>query len=145
MATIQEKYDFAIDSLTKAYLKIEDLQTGAAKSNETICQSLGKVLGFPWYKSDLKTFPDATDADGVCVGDHVAESLAENAAERIKHLENQLAIDELNPNRRQHIVLLTDRINLLDERLDRVMNLLDTWDKDFLLTQWESENDEVVK
>jgi hypothetical protein len=142
MATIQEKYDYAIDSLTKAYLRIEDLQTSAAKSNDTICQSLGKVLGFPWYKSDLKTFPDATDADGVCVGDHVAETLAENASDRIKHLENQLAIDELNPNRRQHIVLLTDRINLLDEKLDQAMNLLDTNDRNFLLSEWEK--DEAV-
>ena len=54
-----------------------------SKINEEICQILGKVLGYPWFKDDKKNFPDATEVDGVCVGDHVAESIADEAASRI--------------------------------------------------------------
>jgi hypothetical protein len=69
---------------------IKKLTVAAAKSNDVICQTLGKVLGFPWYEDDLKTFPDATQDDGVCVGDHTAETLATNAADRIQFLEGRL-------------------------------------------------------
>ena len=54
--------------------------------NEEICQSLGKALGYPWFMADKKNFPTATEEDGVCVGDHVAESIAEEAANRINTL-----------------------------------------------------------
>ncbi len=37
-------------------------------------------------------FPGATEADGVCVGEHVPESLAVEAAARIKLLERQLIV-----------------------------------------------------
>jgi hypothetical protein len=76
--------------LTARIAPVEKLQTAAAKSNEEICQTLGKVLGFPWYKDDLDLFPGATESDGVCVGDHVAETLAGHAADRIRWLEHQL-------------------------------------------------------
>ena len=56
------------------------------KHDDAICQTLGKALGYPRYCDDQKNFPGATEADGVCVGDHVAESLAEEAARRIKEL-----------------------------------------------------------
>jgi len=46
-------------------------------------QVLGKALGYPWYKDDQKNFPGTTVADGVCVGDHVPESLLDEAARRI--------------------------------------------------------------
>lgn len=46
-------------------------------------QVLGKALGYPWYKDDPKNFPDATEADGVCVGDHVPGSIAAEAADRL--------------------------------------------------------------
>jgi hypothetical protein len=71
--------------------RIEQQDIASAKSNDEICQTLGKVLGFPWYKDDLDVFPDATEADGVCVGDHVSETLAANAADRIQFLEGRLA------------------------------------------------------
>ena len=53
------------------------------KMNDDVCQALGKVLGYPWYKDDPGNFPDATEADGVCVGEHVAESIAAEAASRL--------------------------------------------------------------
>ena len=54
-----------------------------ARENNEICQILGKALGYPWYKDDQKNFPGAAEEDGVCVGDHVAASIAMEAAERL--------------------------------------------------------------
>jgi len=62
-----------------------------SKLNDDVSQTLGKALGYPWFKDDPKNFPDATEADGVCVGDHVAESLAVEAANKIKELLAELA------------------------------------------------------
>lgn len=50
-------------------------------------QILGKALGYPWYRDDQKNFPGATEADGVCVGEHVPITLAMEAAEKIAELE----------------------------------------------------------
>jgi len=60
------------------------------KTAHEVEQRLGKALGYPWYKDDLQNFPDATEADGVCVGDHVPESIAAAAANRIRKLEEQV-------------------------------------------------------
>jgi hypothetical protein len=61
----------------------------ARKESEEIEQILGKALGYPWYKDDPKNFPNATEADGVCVGVETAWSLAMIAADRIKELEER--------------------------------------------------------
>lgn len=57
---------------------------------EKIEQILGKALGYPYYKDDPKNFPNATEADGVCVGIETAWSLAMLAADKIKELEEKL-------------------------------------------------------
>ena len=56
------------------------LRERSAASNDDICQTLGKALGYPWFKDDQKNFPGATEENGVCVGDHIAESIASEAA-----------------------------------------------------------------
>jgi hypothetical protein len=66
-----------------AEARLAALKTAMAKSNEEICQTLGQALGYPWFKDDQKNFPGATEVNGVCVGDHVAESIATEAARRI--------------------------------------------------------------
>lgn len=43
-------------------------------------QIAGKALGYPWYKDDQKNFPGATEADGICIGDHVADSIVAELA-----------------------------------------------------------------
>lgn len=53
-------------------------------------QILGKALGYPYYKDDPKNFPNATEADGVCVGVETAWSLAMLAADKIKELQDKL-------------------------------------------------------
>ena len=57
-----------------------------SRQESLICQILGKALGYPWYKDDQKNFPGATEADGVCVGEHTAETIAGKAATVIKEL-----------------------------------------------------------
>jgi len=83
--------------LTAANQRIAHLQKSCAAQNEEICQIAGKVLGYPWFKDDPKNFPDADESCGVCVGEHVAETIVEELArkyreakEMIERLENQL-------------------------------------------------------
>jgi hypothetical protein len=49
--------------------------TAAMLTETAISQLVGKALGYPWYKDDQKNFPGATEADGVCIGEHVAETI----------------------------------------------------------------------
>nr|WP_314430020.1 hypothetical protein [uncultured Brevundimonas sp.] len=67
------------------------LRVACSKSNDEISQTLGKALGYPWFKNDQINFPGATAENGVCVGDHVAESLADESARRITEAERKLA------------------------------------------------------
>ena len=60
------------------------------KESQEIEQILGKALRYPWYKDDPKNFPNATEADGVCVAPNTAASLAMHAADKIKELEDKL-------------------------------------------------------
>ena len=61
-------------------------------TEQEVQQVLGKALGYPWYKDDQKNFQGATEADGVCVGEHVSASIADEAAQRIIALENKCAL-----------------------------------------------------
>jgi len=67
----------------------DGLRTAMSKSNDEICQSLGKALGYPWFKDDQANFPGSIATDGVCVGEHVAESIADEAARRLTQAERQ--------------------------------------------------------
>lgn len=68
------------------HAEMASLKAAMSKSNDEICQSLGKALGYPWFKDDQRNFPGATEENGVCVGEHVAESIADEAASRISAL-----------------------------------------------------------
>lgn len=72
----------------------DDAVQAWGKENNEICQLLGKVLGYPWYKDDPKNFPDATEENGVCVGGHVAVTIAAEAASKIKVLQDKLKATE---------------------------------------------------
>lgn len=52
-------------------------------------QIAGKALRYPWYKDHQQNFPGATEADGVCVGEHVGDSIVEELANRLKTVEAQ--------------------------------------------------------
>jgi hypothetical protein len=70
----------------RSYYVREDVIRAWARQDEYILQALGKALGYPWYKDDQENFPGATEADGVCTGEHVAESIADEAAMVIERL-----------------------------------------------------------
>lgn len=57
------------------------------EQSHEIQQVLGKALGYPMFKDDQKNFPGADDGDGVCVFEHIAETIAAEAASRIVALE----------------------------------------------------------
>lgn len=91
-----EAYESRLDALNATIserdARVAELESPAAVSellsrqNDAISQTLGKALGFRWYKDDQANFPGSTEENGVCVGDHVAESLAEMAAKEIEKL-----------------------------------------------------------
>jgi hypothetical protein len=66
--------------------RVAHLERGCSTQNQEVMQTLGKALGYPWYKDDPKNFPNATEADGICPGEHVAESMAAEAATKITTL-----------------------------------------------------------
>jgi uncharacterized coiled-coil protein SlyX len=74
----------------KAEARVAVLEHACSSQNYEVCQTLGKALGYFWFKDDQKNFPGATEANGVCVGDHVAETIASEAARRITELEAQV-------------------------------------------------------
>ena len=66
------------------------LRTAWAADNHVVEQALGRVLGYPRYVDDQGAFPSATEADGVCTGDHVPETLAMEAVRAITDLRAKL-------------------------------------------------------
>jgi len=80
------------------------LVPGLARMNDDIGQTLGKALGYPWFKDDQAIFPGATEAEGVCIGDHVAESIADEAAAKIGKLRAEIErLTKLNDDKFRHI------------------------------------------
>lgn len=73
--------------------KIKRLREGFLQQNQEIEQTCGKVLGYSWFRDDQKNFPGATEKDGVCVGEHVAETIVSELAK--KHHEALTCIDHL--------------------------------------------------
>jgi hypothetical protein len=65
-----------------AEAEVARLRDALARQNHEIEQTLGKALGYP------PLYPDVSPVDDgqVCVGDHVAETLALEAADRITRL-----------------------------------------------------------
>lgn len=81
---IQTHREVTEEAIRRKNEEIASLRLAMSKENEEICQALGKALHYPWFKDDQKNFPGATKEHGVCVGEHVAASLAEEAAKWIE-------------------------------------------------------------
>ena len=71
------------EQLTARTAENEQLRNIGIAMEGEIAQVLGRALGYPRYCDDQKNFPGATDADGVCVGDHVGMSLVAEAAKEL--------------------------------------------------------------
>ncbi len=79
--------------------RIAHLQAGYMAELNTVEQALGDVLGYTRYCDNPEIFPDATEADGVCVGIHTAGTLAMEAADVIKALKARIAeLEEIDPS-----------------------------------------------
>jgi len=70
------------DRLLKGY-QLENWEAG---------QVLGKALGYPWYKDDPVIFPECTEAEGVCIGEHTTVTIAMEAAQRLAERDTALTI-----------------------------------------------------
>lgn len=79
-----------LDEIRKWALRIDQLKQGYRKELHAVEQALGVVLGYPRFCDDQKNFPGSTEADGVCIGEHVASTIAIEAAERIRKLEGEV-------------------------------------------------------
>lgn len=77
-------------------------------------QVLGKALYYPYYSEDQKNFPGSTKEDGVCVGDHVPESLLDAAS---KFIEDRATAAE---KRLQEIVVLQTKNKELQDEVKRL-------------------------
>ena len=66
--------------------RIAELKKAASAQAHEIEQALGRALHYPNLKDDPKNFPGVTE-DYFCVGEHVPETLAIEAARRITELE----------------------------------------------------------
>jgi hypothetical protein len=80
----------------EALAKCERLRAACSQTEHAVCQILGRALKYPRYADDPKNFPDEADSDDVCTGDHVAVTLAEEAAHELRQLRLQrdlLSID----------------------------------------------------
>lgn len=82
------------DFLTALWNDALPLLRELGEMNDEICQVLGTALGYPRFCDDQKNFPGATEESGVCVGDHVAESIAVEAAKEIARLREALRFYE---------------------------------------------------
>ena len=76
---VWRQLEAAEQHLADAERKIKGYQADMRETE----QILGQALGYPWYKDDQKNFPGTTEADGVCVGEHVGPSIAAEAAKRL--------------------------------------------------------------
>lgn len=86
LAEMQSRVAALEAELAEARQRATALEAENTRMNDAMCQSLGKALGYPWFKDDQQNFPGSTSDNGVCVGDHVAESLADEAARTITRL-----------------------------------------------------------
>lgn len=83
---LRSEFESRLWKLDELEDEVERLRQASDKTDSVVCQTMGKAMGYPWYKDDPANFPGATEADGVCVGDHVAESIAAEAARYIERL-----------------------------------------------------------
>jgi len=74
--------------------ELKRLKDAWSREEDDIQQTLGKALGYPWFKDDQKNFPGSTEEHGVCVGEHVAATLADEAANKIRTLKETVAMLE---------------------------------------------------
>ncbi len=79
-ARLMDLFNKYHNAAAKTIKAADDLLLKVMLDHNEIEQTAGKALGYPWYKDDQKNFPDATEVDGVCAGEHVAVSIVDELA-----------------------------------------------------------------
>jgi hypothetical protein len=84
----REMRNFAFDEIYQDRLYKE--LSGRRKELAEIGNLAGDALGMPWYKDDQVNFPGATEADGVCIGEHTTVTVVETLALHYKELKKTI-------------------------------------------------------
>jgi hypothetical protein len=99
---------------------------GYASECRDVEQYLGQALGYPWYRDDPKNFPDCTDADGVCVGEHTPATIAAEGAKRIIEMRAKIAeLDRVVAERDTLQLQFDDVANQRDRALEGQISIMD--------------------
>jgi hypothetical protein len=76
--------------LKQKLIDAERLKVRMMTEMHEVEQIAGKALGYPWYKDDQKNFPGATEADGVCIGDHVPVTIVTELADKMSEFRKEV-------------------------------------------------------
>jgi len=76
-------YATTIDTQAAEIERLNHLVRGYQHHLDACEQIAGKALGYPWFKDDPANFPDATEADGVCIGEHVSDTIVQELANKL--------------------------------------------------------------
>lgn len=96
-----ERDKFAVALAESVELAQPALAAGLAEAQRKIAgyqhhlreceQFAGRALGYPWFKDDQVNFPGAAEADRVCVGEHIGDTIVEELANAFTALEARLS------------------------------------------------------
>jgi len=115
--SLSKKFPYLRDPLKRSASFIENLMSEADRLDTAyhrelvdVEQSLGPVLGYPWYKDDPEIFPGATEEDGVCVGEHTPGTLAQEAASKIRCWRNFVWSAALHMTLQEELIKVLNQI-----------------------------------
>lgn len=80
----------AMECLVCASASVVRARDGYQKHLRACEQIAGKALGYPAFKDDQVNFPGATEADGVCIGEHVGETIVEELAAKLEEAQSTI-------------------------------------------------------
>lgn len=99
---------------------------GYASECRDVEQYLGQALGYPWYRDDPKNFPECTDADGVCVGEHTPATIAAEGAQRIVEMRAKIKELEHIASEKEVLQLQFDEVcRQRDQARDQQISIMD--------------------
>lgn len=108
----------------------QDLRRKWELHEHGITQALGKALDYPWYKDDQKTFPGATEADGVCTFDDTSETLVDRACRALAEQKAEIqALRQEQENRFAYLYVYSDDVApwLIVDPPENLNDLLHRW------------------
>lgn len=95
LATTSTALAFELDGFRKRVAELEAERTAERLAWALMCQGIeqtaGKALSYPRYCDDQANFPGTTPNDGVCVGEHTAETIVMELAREVDHLKAELS------------------------------------------------------